>query len=224
MDIQNTRKRCLNTGAFRRNKKRIMESFLSIPTTSSIIEPMNEENFGDNELKTSDDVISSIHSESDAVDSSDSSLILNEESDQLIDAKLITEKSGEFDKKEFLNGLRQWALTSDVNHTQLRGLLQLWNKSIPLHPLPVDPRTILQTPRHVDLRGNYWHYGLRKVLDVLKHVKVENMPDKISLRFNMDGIPISKSSSTEAWPILVDIEELKYIRPCVVGIYCGAGK
>lgn len=134
------------------------------------------------------------------------------------------ERSTEFCIDQFQGDLKLWALTHDINHEQLKGLLQLWNSKVPLQSLPQDPRTVLNTPRHVEIKNRYWHFGLRKVLDVLKHIKDDNLPETISLRVNIDGLPISKSSGTEVWPILVDVAEIKYITPCVVGIYCGSGK
>lgn len=51
-----------------------------------------------------------------------------------------------------------------------------------------------------------------------------NVPDSIGLKINADGLPLSKSSNVECWPILVEIAETKGISPEVVGIYCGNGK
>lgn len=166
------------------------------------------------EITSSDETSSSDHSDSNVETKSAENLI------EFTDTESVEKV---FNKSEFLAELRHWALQYDVNHKQLGGLLKIWNKSIPLQPLPVDARTILQTPRQVEVQNNYWHYGLRKALNVLNHVKTENLPEKISLRFIMDGLPISKSSAIEAWPILVDVAEIPSIRPCVVGIYCGPG-
>lgn len=80
----------------------------------------------------------------------------------------------------------------------------------------------MQTPRRIAIDNGYWHYGLEKALRRMLQV-AENIPEKVSLNFNIDGIPISKSSSIQFWPILFDVDELPYIPPGAIGIYCGTG-
>lgn len=240
--MENTRKRKrFSSGAFRRYKKRIIEKCLLIPKPN--IENQNviidgdqtftsnqQESISDTEDIVSDSIESDtiandpIESDSSCDDSVDSQS--NENLEPFSELLSVGAETGtdNFNKNQFLDELRYWALTNNINHTQLGSFLKLWKKSVPLPSLPIDPRTILRTPRHVEIQHNYWHYGLRNALNVLQYVRVENLPKKISLRINMDGLPISKSSSSEVWPILVDIAEIKYIRPCVVGIYCGSGK
>lgn len=132
----------------------------------------------------------------------------------------------QFDINYFKEELVKWAIEYKINHDQLKGLLGLWNNCVPLPPLPIDPRTVLKTPRSVErYDDNYWHYGLEKqLLVVLQNLPCECVPAKVSLRFNFDGIPLSKSSSVDCWPILFDIFELKTIAPRVIGIYCGKSK
>ena len=43
------------------------------------------------------------------------------------------------------------------------------------------------------------------------------------LEFNVDGLPLFKSSSTELWPILCYVRHSQ-LDPFVVGLYCGRGK
>lgn len=50
------------------------------------------------------------------------------------------------------------------------------------------------------------------------------MPKDLSLKINVDGITILKSSAVECWPILCEIAELPKISPEVIGVYCGRGK
>lgn len=42
----------------------------------------------------------------------------------------------------------------------------------------------------------------------------------IQLDFNVDGLPLFKSSSVEVWPILLQIDD----SPCMVSLFCGSGK
>lgn len=126
----------------------------------------------------------------------------------------------------FRTKLTEWALNTNPTQHQLRELLKLCNESLPFK-LPQDPRTILSTPRCINLStfedgSQYWHHGL---IEPLKSVMqtVTSLPDKLSLNINVDGLPIYESSREEFWPILFNIHELKHIDPVVVGIYRGIG-
>lgn len=54
--------------------------------------------------------------------------------------------------------------------------------------------------------------------------RMKNVPAKLSLKMNIDGIPLSKSSNVECWPILFEVKELPKLKPFVVGVYCGTSK
>lgn len=129
-----------------------------------------------------------------------------------------------FNKIQFRSRLANWALANRINHEQLRGLLKIWNECVPLAALPNDPRTILETPRKVIIKNNnYWHRGLKGSLQKMLE-KCSTVPGELSLKVNVDGISVSKSSAIEVWPILVEFAELPKSPPEVVGIYCGQGK
>lgn len=78
--------------------------------------------------------------------------------------------------------------------------------------LPMDSRTLLSSRRRkvdvIDIDpGKYQHFDLQAgLLQILKDMKMRNLtPDTVELIINVDGIPISKSSSSELWPILVKV-------------------
>lgn len=129
-----------------------------------------------------------------------------------------------FDKTKFQSGLASWAVSNRIKHDQLRELLKLWNQYVPLPELPIDPRTLLETPRSIVINENYWHRGLEKALQsILKNCS--NVPSDISLKINTDiNISISKSSGMECWPILVEIAELQKSSTEIIGVYCGERK
>lgn len=135
-----------------------------------------------------------------------------------------SERDFAFDKSEFQSVLAKWAVNCGIKHDQLRGFLKIWNDYVPLPALPLDPRTILETPRTISIKDdNYWHRGLEDALHTMLQT-CPNLPDDLSLKINTDGITILKSSGVECWPILIEIAELPKISPEVVGVYCGAGK
>ncbi|KYM94366.1 hypothetical protein ALC62_15008, partial [Cyphomyrmex costatus] len=91
--------------------------------------------------------------------------------------------------------------------------------------IPSDPRTLLHTPRNTDVRncagGEYYHFGLLKSIEnffLTAPINVTNI--KISV--NIDGLPLSKSSQQQLWPILGSIGESKQV--FIIGIYYGKQK
>lgn len=132
-----------------------------------------------------------------------------------------------FNKNEFESMLARWTVENDIKHDQLRGLLKLWNEYVPLPALPVDPRTLLETPLKLSVvikNDNYWHRGLGNALIAMLKQINSNVPEDLSLKFNTDGITVLKSSAIECWPILCEISEFPQISPEVVGVYVGRGK
>lgn len=132
-----------------------------------------------------------------------------------------------FDKETFEADLVCWALQNKVMHTQLRGLLHILDNHFPQSELPHDPRTLLKTPRMIDIFADpqndgerYWYYGLRRSMMNCLHA-VNDIPSKISLIISTDGLPISNSSNEAFWPLLCTIYEMPQKKPLVIGIYHG---
>lgn len=98
----------------------------------------------------------------------------------------------------------------------------------PFHPeLPLDFRTFLGTPlttlKRILENGEYCHFGIRHALEVFlatNNILVEN---SINLSFNIDGLPLFRSSAIQFWPILGLIKNCSSA-PFVVGLFCGNSK
>ncbi|KAL1394599.1 hypothetical protein pipiens_011842 [Culex pipiens pipiens] len=131
---------------------------------------------------------------------------------------------------EFRDHLKTWAITHQIKHTAVNSLLTILKTNIPDNVLPADARTLVKTPAKVqithddEMGGEYWHYGLQKVLTKVLMFSKNQSITKISLIVNIDGVPISKSSTSAFWPILVKIHEMDEIAPLVVGIFSGMYK
>lgn len=71
--------------------------------------------------------------------------------------------------------------------------------------------------------GEYYNFGLKNMLE--KHLKIIRQPSSrtIWLKFNVDGLPLFKSSRIQFWPILCLISNLGF-QPFVCATYCGKGK
>lgn len=149
--------------------------------------------------------------------------------DECTNIQPVEQNSNAYDMQwAFKSGLSKWAIECNIPHNQLRSLISMCNETLPFQ-LPVDPRTLFHTPRSIIVKncgsndGLYWHRGLKDCL----HSKLKNqtgLPKRISLNVNIDGLPISKSSNQQFWPILFNIHELHSIEPGIVGIFCGIGK
>lgn len=118
--------------------------------------------------------------------------------------------------------LRHWAIEYNVKRRAVSALLKILI-SFGISTLPRDSRTLLKTPRvvHVENRagGQYWHNGLQSCLTKIFGKLSSNI--NIQLNFNIDGLPLFKSSPISFWPILFNIHDMPDIRPMVVGIWCG---
>lgn len=53
---------------------------------------------------------------------------------------------------------------------------------------------------------------------------VEDIPPTIEILINIDGIPISKSSGDQFWPILGKIGNGRNQKVFTIGLYCGIAK
>jgi hypothetical protein len=122
--------------------------------------------------------------------------------------------------------LREWGFQHNITQSALSDLLKglrFW------HPdLPKDARTLRQTPCvAVDKMGDgeFFYFGLVKSLE--KHLEVAELISNskaLHLTFNVDGLPVCKSSSTQLWPILCLIKEDVSMSPFPIAIYCGSSK
>lgn len=121
--------------------------------------------------------------------------------------------------------LQQWVLESNTSKNNVNKLLKiLQSEGL---DLPTDVRTLMNTPRsHAIIEippGTYIHLGLEKMLlyfiDTHKHI-LDNF-NEINLSINSDGLPLSKSSRQQFWPILGVISNVPQLSQVVfaIGIY-----
>lgn len=106
----------------------------------------------------------------------------------------------------FHEKLRDWALNHNVKISCMRDLLKLL-KNIGVPFLPQDPRTLLSTPKVVEVEnianGKLWYSGVEKHLR-----KTFETADKlltVELNFHVDGLQLFNSSTKQFWQILGQI-------------------
>lgn len=123
--------------------------------------------------------------------------------------------------------LANWAVQNSIACTALNGLLKLLN-DYGHTQLPLDSRTLLQTPKNFDKKilksGTYVHFGIERAI---KYQILENCikTNQLYIDICFDGLPISKSSSVAFWPILGKINSTwEKLPPFLIGIFYGMSK
>ncbi len=125
--------------------------------------------------------------------------------------------------------LTKWAIECGIPRTHVNRLLIILRKCNELSSLPKDYRSLLKTVRHVVTKdvnpGTYFHFGLSAgILRSLFHLNLQTIPAKLEICVHIDGIPLSKSSNSQFWPILAMIRGFNNSIPFVVGIFHGSSK
>lgn len=131
--------------------------------------------------------------------------------------------------------LSQWAIQHSVTHSAINDLLKILNK---YHSVPKDARTLLHTIRSSNVQhmkdsngnnGDYVYFGLET--ELIKHLQ-HDLPvwlqnsETIQLLFNIDGLPLYRSSSKQFWPILCRLynDVVTASKVLIIAVFCGSGK
>lgn len=121
--------------------------------------------------------------------------------------------------------LAVWAVEHQISHTALSALLLMLRKHSCFSTLSVDARTLLKTPRQQDIRtvvpGTYYHFGLLKSIKQILP-SVEKNIDCLKIAVNIDGLPLTKSSQQQFWPILGSV--FPHGNVFMIGLYHGNEK
>lgn len=107
---------------------------------------------------------------------------------------------------EIKNKLIRWAINHRITKIATNDLLSIL-KFAGLNFLPKDSRTLLRTDVNTPIthlsNGKMWYNGVKKCLENVLCKISSNI--SVTLDFNFDGAPISKSSNSQIWPILSSI-------------------
>lgn len=123
--------------------------------------------------------------------------------------------------------LASWSTTHNITQQATNALLSMLKRNG--HDfLPNDSRTLLKTPRHTNLKevkpGQYLHLGLKKNLLIFYNSLPAHKPATLQILINIDGIPLTKSSSSQFWPILGKVLNYNDCTPFIIGVYHGTHK
>jgi hypothetical protein len=124
--------------------------------------------------------------------------------------------------------LALWATQHEITNVAINALLHILRK---YHSnLPLDSRSLLSTPRNTGTKnlangGQYIHFGLKHGIEELVNSgDIASDEKHLKLQFNVDGLPLFKSSGMCIWPILCLVLQSYCNEPFVVGIFCGMSK
>lgn len=133
------------------------------------------------------------------------------------------------DNLNVIDKIRQWALINPpLPHTRLEQLMDILREQY--SDLPKSAKTFLGTNttehkiENFGKDGEFAYFGIRTNLEKCINIKLHETND-IKLLFNVDGVPLFKSSRKQLWPILCQVfSHHNYYKPFVVAIYCGNSK
>lgn len=128
----------------------------------------------------------------------------------------------------FKDHLRCWAIGHHIAQTAISDLLKIIKSDLKLNSLPTDARTLLKTEnmnnKITNLHpGKYYHFGLKSKL-LLKLIQNNFKGNEINISINIDGLPLTKSTGSQFWPILIKIDELEKLKSFPIGVYHGLTK
>ncbi|KAK4877587.1 hypothetical protein RN001_010093 [Aquatica leii] len=123
--------------------------------------------------------------------------------------------------------LVSWSLEYQIKHNALSKLLKILNfHKCTESPLPEDARSFLNTPRTVLLKtvdpGSYVHFGISNSVSKILGSR-SSIPATIFLNVNFDGLPLTKSTNSQLWPILINIHNVDDSH-FIAGVYHGCSK
>ena len=144
-------------------------------------------------------------------------------------------ESGDF-KKEFI----EWALVNNVTHSALKQLLYLLRARLPNEDIPHDPRTLLSTGGYKILQnmgsGKFYYFGIEQaVVKRVQNLSLDGLPNLstfkefescniVMLTVGFDGLPLSRSSRAQLWPLLGYINQNGCQSPFLIACYFGYEK
>ena len=138
-----------------------------------------------------------------------------------------SEYESELEPVDLCHDLQQWACSEpNLPRVAVSNLLKILNKHLPNHSIPLDVRTLLktgdlpQTTITSVTSGFFAYLGLHQA--IVRCVKSSNIDleniDCLNILFNIDGVPIYKSTNSQFWPILVSLKNIHCV-PAEVAIF-----
>lgn len=150
-----------------------------------------------------------------SVQESDSEMFYSDSSEEL---HLDGSTEGTNPCNDLKRKLADWAPNHNISHSALSELLHILVQSG--LDLPRDPRTLLSTITTCEVKEighcSYYHFGVSNA--IISQLSRDPSTDTLTLRVNIDGLPLFRSSKMELWPILAKIKELPRSNVVIIGL------
>lgn len=128
--------------------------------------------------------------------------------------------------------LSKWTIQYHLSHNCVNDLLSILISEG--HDLPRTARTLLKTPKVKDHNiisvhpDSYIHFGIEFMMSKFLRLYLDRFDNKnmIQLGINVDGLPLTSSSKSSLWPILISFVNIQHLSQVVipVGLYHGKYK
>ncbi|XP_045034558.1 uncharacterized protein LOC116918962, partial [Daphnia magna] len=130
----------------------------------------------------------------------------------------------------FRKRIAHWAVDTNVSRDSVNKLLAVFRTDPSLSFLPKNYKTLLGTPRKVNTvevsPGRYFEFnvldGITSSLDLL-NASFESRDVVLKIKIGCDGMPASKSTNSQFWPIL-GLIVMEGAKPFEIGFYHGHSK
>ena len=135
------------------------------------------------------------------------------------------------------SGLAEWATKNNITQVALSNLLVTLRPFVSQR-LPLDARTLLQTPKHNSSvpqklgNGEFYYFGIEAgIMESLQSgltdfhfpffLETNNL---LTIRIGVDGLPLSKSSNSQLWPIMGILDQSIGQSVFLIAIFHGYSK
>lgn len=155
-----------------------------------------------------------------------------------VDDSTIADKSVDEDHIPLELALREWKWQNNIKFNAMRELLTILNRTDPHFQLPSDPRTLMKTPSKIITSnvsgGQFAYFGIRsalitrivcgldsskKVSNLISSLQAQVSSPLITISIGVDGIPLTKSTNKQFWPILGIVDRSINSLPFVIGLF-----
>ncbi len=137
--------------------------------------------------------------------------------------------------------LSSWAIQHNISHTALKDVLGHLKTYDDFKHLPKDPRTLLKTPKgstkSLISGGECMYFNLKNkilskiksglvdsVIPIVKKIQNNLNCSLITIAISIDGIPLTKSTNKQFWPVLVSVDQSTDKKPFVASLFYGNTK
>lgn len=147
---------------------------------------------------------------------------------------------GEATIPDLADELVGWSKRNNISNTAVTDLLHILKPHI--SGLPLDSRSLLHTPRSVDVQncsgGSYVYFGVKENIlkkasmglvkgfyPIIEKIQTANsMNEILTVTVNVDGLPLHSSSNKSFWPLLGILDQSVDKTPFIIAIYYGKSK